>query len=93
MGIEIITGVMLALLVTVAALGVWISLLREANTKMRLTNNGLHERLVYQSSIADDMMGAAERLLVRMAKLEEIVGEDTTMAKTTKIRLLAEIKK
>ena len=93
MVIEILSGLLVAALVTSTSLAVWVSILRDTVSKMRLTNNGLHERLVLQASIADDMSSAAERLLVRMSKLEQVVAEDTTMAKTTRIRLLTEIKK
>ncbi|QEA03287.1 hypothetical protein [Klebsiella phage KpGranit] len=42
---------------------------------------------------ADEFSAAAERLLVRLAKIEEIIGQDSTMSKTTKMRLITEIKK
>ncbi|APT41071.1 hypothetical protein [Klebsiella phage vB_Kpn_IME260] len=42
---------------------------------------------------ADEFSAAAEQLLVRLAKIEEIIGQDSTMSKTTKMRLITEIKK
>lgn len=93
MVLEILSGLLIAALVTGTGLAVWVSILRENNRRMRLTNNGLHEKLMEQTTYADEVSVAAERLLVRLAKIEEIVGEDTTMAKTTKMRLITEIKK
>lgn len=93
MVLEILSGLLIAALVTGTGLAVWVSILRDNNRRMRLTNNGLHEKLMDQVRDADEFSAAAERLLVRLAKIEEIISQDSTMSKTTKMRLITEIKK
>ncbi|CCI88450.1 hypothetical protein BN79_022 [Yersinia phage phiR2-01] len=93
MVVEILIG--LLVIVTIAGLGAFIGLVnaQKAMTGMRLTNNGLHERLIESEADIEDAQHRSDILKEKLSRVEVLIGNTQIPIKTLRTQIITEIKK